>query len=341
MGGSNITPEEDGDQHSREALHWLIALQEEPEDQALRERFDVWRVTDIKNERAWLEAMNVWNVLGDVPEEQTARARLLPKIPPAQYVDSTFKQQRMQYRWMNRRYIAGASSLFVAVCLLIFSLPAINIWLYADHSTGIAELRKLTLEDGTIVHLGANSAIDVAFEPGHRHVRLLAGEAFFEVVADRTRPFTVDADNVGTTVLGTGFNVRLMSRGAEVSVAHGRVAVSHPKARAKTGPPLKAGDWARVFRGGIIKRGKKSPDLVGAWRAGNLIVHNETVGSVVDRLRRYYRGVIIMIDSNLSARHVTGVYKLNDPLNALRAVVLAHGATVHQFTPGIVVVSRF
>ncbi len=56
------------------------------------------------------------------------------------------------------------------------------------------ELRSLTLEDGTQVRLGPESALGVDFTAGERRVRLLKGEAFFDVVPNAARPFRVAAD---------------------------------------------------------------------------------------------------------------------------------------------------
>lgn len=333
-----IKPEEDGDKSAREALHWLIALQEEPDDRTLQAKFRVWRTANPGNERAWAEAAGVWDVLGDVPAERAAALRpdggSYEKDVPAEKTGT-------QVWRLGRRHVASVSVALGFMCLLFIFLPGINIWLNADYSTGIAELREVHLEDGSTVHLGANSAIDVAYTPDQRRVRLLAGEAFFEVTPDRARPFTVTAGEVDTVVLGTAFDVRLMSQGASVGVEHGSVAISYPDRQQEIGTPLRAGDWVRVSWDGDVERGETAPELMGAWRTGNLIVTDEAVGSVVDALRRYYPGVIMVMDLELSAQHITGVYKLDDPVSALQAVAAAHGATARQIGSGMVVISRF
>lgn len=329
---------EDGDKSAREALHWLIALQEKPDDRELQAKFYTWRAADPSNECAWVEAAGVWSVLGDVPTELAA-AKLHSNELPYRDVDTNAKVAG-EPAWRSR-YVAGVSVALGFMCLLFIFLPGINIWLNADYSTGIAELREVHLEDGTRVYLGANSAIDVAYALDQRRVRLLAGEAFFEVTPDRARPFIVGAGDVETVVLGTAFDVHLMSEGATVGVEHGSVAVSHPENHKKIDSPLGAGDWVRVSWNGDVERGESAPELMGAWRAGNLIVRDEAVGSVIDALRRYYPGVIMMMDPELSSQHITGVYKLDDPLSALQAVAAAHGATARQIGSGVVIISRF
>ena len=60
---------------------------------------------------------------------------------------------------------------------------------------------------------------------------------------------------------------------------------------------------------------------------------------VVDRLRPYFRGTIILAPSAPAGRSVTGVYNLADPVAALRGIARAQGATVSRITPWILLVS--
>jgi transmembrane sensor len=57
------------------------------------------------------------------------------------------------------------------------------------------------------------------------------------------------------------------------------------------------------------------------------------MADVVDDLRRYFAGSIVLVDADLAARRVTGVYNLADPVGALRAIVGAHGGSVRQVSP--------
>ncbi|HWA49115.1 MAG TPA: DUF4880 domain-containing protein, partial [Dongiaceae bacterium] len=55
---ASIPPVED-------ALTWLIALEEDPDDAVLRARFEAWRA---RNPAAWDEASNVWLLVGEAAE---------------------------------------------------------------------------------------------------------------------------------------------------------------------------------------------------------------------------------------------------------------------------------
>lgn len=85
------------------------------------------------------------------------------------------------------------------------------------------------LGDGTKVMLNAGSYITFPEKfPSHSREVFLEGEAFFEVVKDEQRPFSVVSGDVTTVALGTSFNVKAYCNVDEVEVAlvTGKVAVS-------------------------------------------------------------------------------------------------------------------
>ena len=333
-GVSLIRSDDEKEKATEEALHWLIALQEDPDDPGVLERLDTWVSSKPQNQQAWAEAQRVWNAIGET--QSVSASSPFAKTP---FVRQS--QERRGSSWRPRPLRVAASVAGVAsICLaVLFIRPAIDIWLHADYSTHIAETREIRLEDGSIAYLGADRAIDVAFEPGLRRLRLLSGEAYFEVEPDPQRPFQVAAGPLDATVLGTAFDVRMMSDGVSVAVNHGRVAVAAHDVRQELDAPLEAGDWVRVDRDGDVERGNDAPDLAGGWRSGMLVVKDRPVAEVIDEIRRHYRGSIVLADGALGKKRVTGVYNLGKPLDALYAVAQAHGARVRQISPWIVLVS--
>jgi transmembrane sensor len=206
----------------------------------------------------------------------------------------------------------------------------------ADAVTATAELRTITLPDGSTVVLAPESAIDIAFDDRRRLVRLLAGRAFFEVAHDADHPFVVAASNVETTVTGTAFDVRLADAEVEVSVQRGQVRVED----ASTTPPvhetLGAGDWLKIDATGAVHRLQQPTPL---WQRGQLVAIDRPVGDVVDELKAYFPGRILVTDDALAGKRVTGVYDLHDPAAALRALATAHGAKVHAISDWILILS--
>lgn len=233
-----------------------------------------------------------------------------------------------------------AAAGLAAACAAIIFQPAVSIWLRADYTTGVAETRRIPLEDGSIAFLGADSAIEIAYDASRRSVRLLSGQAYFEVRKDSVRPFHVVAGSVDTVDLGTAFDVRLRPDGVSVAVNHGSVAVTSPVVSEVLATPLVAGDWVRVGWGGTVQRGNDAPEFAGGWRSGMLAVKDEAVTDVFDEVGRHYRGKIIIAGGELGQRRVTGVYDLNKPVDAVHAVAQALGARVRQVSPWLIVVSE-
>ncbi|RZM19705.1 MAG: iron dicitrate transport regulator FecR, partial [Pedobacter sp.] len=106
-------------------------------------------------------------------------------------------------------------------------------WFYMDHQkaynvlSAVQEVSKETLPDGSKLVLNKNTTINYAdFKGSKRTISLEKGEVFCDVVPDKSRPFTVRANDVSITVLGTSFNVKHNEHFTEVIVKTGRVSVS-------------------------------------------------------------------------------------------------------------------
>jgi ferric-dicitrate binding protein FerR (iron transport regulator) len=89
-------------------------------------------------------------------------------------------------------------------------------------------LSTVVLPDGSKVILNAGTTISYpnVFTAGNREIEI-EGEAFFEVVHDAGRPFTVNAGELDVEVLGTQFNVKayMDDERIEVSLAQGKVGI--------------------------------------------------------------------------------------------------------------------
>ena len=132
----------------------------------------------------------------------------------------------------------------LAAAAAILLIATVAIWLWIDQnnnnqlavsSTGWEEVsnngndvRKVTLDDGTMVTLKPGSSLryPLHFEKNNRVIQL-KGEAFFEVTRDESRPCMVFALETVTKVLGTSFTVKAhdIDDEIEVTVRTGKVAV--------------------------------------------------------------------------------------------------------------------
>ena len=138
-------------------------------------------------------------------------------------------------------------------------------------------------------------------------------------------------------MLGTAFSVRLGADAIAVGVRHGHVRVE--QAQPPVAETLVAGEWLRVAWSGRAKRGAVAPDEVAAWIDGQIVARDRPLADMVDELRRYYGGMIVLSDQSFGQQRVTGVYNIADPGAALQAIAGAHGGSVRQITPWMLLVS--
>ncbi|MFT3802321.1 MAG: FecR domain-containing protein [Burkholderiaceae bacterium] len=311
-----------GNARTRQATEWLLQMREEPDDAVLRARVRAWISQSPANATAWAQVSEAYDLMGPASTPGTTPFRPLPQACAP----------RVRPRF-DKRAIVGAA---VAACAALIFVPGLWLTWRADYATGTAQQRTVTMADGSTVVLAPDSAVDIDDTDGARHVRLLTGRAFFEVRHDAARPFVVDAGAVRITDLGTAFDVALSEAGTDVAVAHGSVQVD----RAGLSRQLTAGSWLRIGADARITQGQEPPAQVAAWRQGQLIARDRTMAEVVDELRPYFSGKIVVLGDSLAQRRVAGVYELSDPVSALRALARAHpGVTVRRVTPWMLVVS--
>jgi len=304
-----------------EAAEWLLRLQAAPEEPALRREFETWLAGGKSRRRAWRSVQRVWTLSADLPAPARERETVVA-VPP-----------RVRSKGWRVLGIGLA-----AVAALYFA-PIVALQWMADYSTSVGELRDVTLEDGSIVHLDAGSAIAVNYGTERREVSLLAGRAFFEVVKSMGRPFVVRTEDATVAVTGTAFDIRTAADGSTVAVLSGRVEVG---LAADSGPArsLTAGESLTVERRSrTVEQARIPPADVASWREGRLVVDGASLAAVVEELGRYHRGFILIRDPELAARRVTGVFDLRRPLEALDAIAGSQRGSITRITPYLVLLS--
>jgi len=307
------------------ALDWLLRVHAAPEVPEIQQGLADWLAADPRHVEAYGKAEKVWRLTGHAAPAHAPR-----NAPPAP--DSVRPFQRLR----KRRNLAAAVTALAACLVLFLAWPTLQLHLQADTVSSAGEIARLEMPDGSIVTLGPRSAITSNYTPSARLVTLLSGEAFFEVAKDKTRPFSVLAAETSVTAVGTAFDVRLSDPKLTVEVAEGQVAVTGGGEKMR----LSAGQRLTLDRKTHeISRSDISRNRVASWRAGRLIVERARLEQVVARIRPYLRGSLVVTDDSLLDHEVSGVYDLRRPVEAIRAAFQPHGASVHEFTPYLLVVT--
>jgi len=331
-----------------EALDWIVALQETPDDLEARARFDQWRAAAPANARAWEESARIYAGIGEVSAAHSERwTRLRERhdaapitIPGARRRRSAHgtRAEARRASGKGRASIAAVLSAAAAALVVVLAAPEAALRWQADVVAGTGELRTMTLADGSHISLSPGSAVSIDYSAAERRIGLLRGQAWFDV-QDDPRPFRVAARHVETTDIGTAFEVGLTNGAIRVAVGHGIVQVDDARTGRTISERLVAGQAVSVDPTGKVLRGSAPPELIGAWRDGRIAVQDRPVSEVVDALRPWHRGVILVRPGTLAGRRVTGVYDLRDTAGAMTALTKAHGGRVTQVTPWLLILS--
>lgn len=301
-----------------EAADWMLRNSEAGGTAAEAEAFQQWLARDPENRRAY-----------------EAARRLMGEAGVAIGSDPALRDLPLRPAGAAKPILGSLLALVAAASMfLLFDGP---MRLRADVIAGTAEMPVVALEDGSTVQLNASSAIAHDFDSARRIVRLLRGQAFFEVAADPDRPFTVEAGDVRVTALGTAFDVRLGSDETDVTVSHNAVLVEFAAGGAAS---LRAQQGEQVaYQHATHARtiGAADEMLVLAWRRGQLVVDNAPLAYVVEEMGRHFPGRILVADDELARRRVSGTMTISDTDSAL--VFLEHALGVHtsRFGPLIII----
>ncbi len=306
-----------------EAAEWFVLLEDEPDDAALRDRFDAWLEADSVHSQAWARISDTAAIVARSPA--ALRDRWDAPAAPTPFT----------------RRLAGRGPALalaaMAAAVLVMLAPWFALHVRADHVSGSGSIRDIVLADGSKVRLGPDSAVGVSYDGSRRTIRLLAGQAWFDVAPDPVRPFSVAARGVTATALGTAFGVRLSDAEIGIEVDHGRVRVGGALP-ADIGD-LTAGRWVSVEEGRTAA-GDMPVSMMGAWRQREIHAVDQPISEVIDELRPWYAGRIVIVDAALADERVSGIYSTRDPAEALRVLVHPHGGTVTSLTPWLLIVSR-
>ena len=210
--------------------------------------------------------------------------------------------------------------------------------------TRVGEQRTIELDDGSVVTLNTGGQIVVDFSDPVRRVLLERGEAYFEVVEQPDRPFTVDLGIRSVTAIGTAFNIRKEPEHYQVAVIEGAVSLHELADALPASPPLITADgesvviparsqhrvqegWVAEFdvsRNEIRAFRPETMERYEDWRTGMLSFYREPLYQVVQELNRYSRRKILIEDStvmDLTVYTALSVHEIDSALDGLEKLL--------------------
>jgi transmembrane sensor len=323
-------------------------------------RFVAWLKESPRNVRDFLLMLSLDQALDEIDDRrlqsiESLIARADERITPLPSGRSPAFHAARRRRW--KFAAAAAASVLLAVSGgWVFLLHGRGGWQQYDTARG--EQRTFELEDGSVVYLNTRSSLRVRLAARTREVRLLRGEALFQVHHDPARPFLVSTDDAVVQAVGTQFDVYRREDGTVVSVLEGRVNVTpavtadssgglqapaqlhgtHARAASQR---LNASEEARVSHAGSvsIREVNNVSDSV-AWRERRLIFRDQTLEEIVVEFNRYRASPIRLQGGGVAERVYTGVFDADDADSLLQVLSRDPALEVDRSGESIVVRSR-
>jgi transmembrane sensor len=264
----------------RIAADWL-AREDRGLDPAEEAAMQGWLAQSTLNRVAYLRLKGAWDRADRLAVLRAPPTRPAPEETP---------------RYAGWRQLAAAI-LFLAVSAaaayyLLSRPPAAQ-----TYETERGSTRQVELADGSRMQLNTDTRLRAEVTGTSRTVTLVSGEAFFDVVHDEKRPFTVYAGNRRITDLGTRFSVYRKNDDVRVTVQEGRVRVDLLDNPALSSPVVAEGGHAVIARGAeTLLIAKSAGDIANdlSWRGGMLVFNQQTLSEVAEQFNRYNNQQIVV-----------------------------------------------
>lgn len=348
------------------AAEWVVRLSSGSITSAEESQFFDWLRRSPLHVTEYLRAEATWLALDDVTQRDKTDVSTLLRERAANVVDLAACKRRPPNAGSGSceapkppgltsrlRVVVAAT---VATFLLLGAILApwiTGLFVTQTYSTGIGELRRVVLADGSVVELNTRTEVRVRLGDTFRDVYLENGEAYFEVAPDPERPFRVISDAATVQALGTQFSAYRQSEQTVVTVVEGRVAVSEARPGGTRSTPARSPKSMRKHQDAA------RPDVVElaagyrvvvpvsgggdglrpipidaraatAWRQRRLVFENATLAEVVGEFNRYNRRQLLVEDPELASRRISGVFYADRPQALVHFLAKQSGVVVQE-----------
>jgi transmembrane sensor len=334
-----------------QAADWWVLLHSESATSADHREFGEWVARSPERVQAYLQTARLHQALQsgsvrwpDTPpevlirESQQAGANVVPLSPVASEPPRGSSRSRSRPRFRFAVGLAAVLLLGVGSAWLVLTSPQ-------QFKTKFGEERSILLDDGSRVTLNTESTIQVELDKHHRLVRLMKGEALFDVARDPRRPFDVRTGSALLRVVGTQFNVDQRPDQTVITVLEGRVQVASEAARETAALPpgglvLASGDRIVVTRAGLgVPLHGVNVAAATSWTQHQLIFEHRPLGEVATEFNRYNRDKVVIEGAALERQEVTGVFQSNDPVSFVAFLTSIPGVHIRKGADGAHIVA--
>lgn len=307
------------DRIAREAAEWAVLVDSPSFGSDAAARFRTWVRRSPDHRDAFLRANRAWTEL-----DQLEALKLHPDIVTLLTSDETESSpaSKPSPALDRRAVLAGAGGVLV--------LGAAGYSAFAPgpaeaFETGVGEQRTVELADGTHVVLNASSRLEARVGGERREVRLLAGEALFAIAENPTGLFSITTPTGAVEAASGEILVKLLPRGARVSVLSEGARVSRRGLVAQRAS-ITVGAGAEVVLGGDVTVDQANPGQLArrlSWRDGVLSFDDTPLAEAAADVTRQTGVAFIFADPALARLRVGGLVRADD-VDAFLALLRAN-----------------
>jgi len=297
----------------KEAAFWFARLRSDELGEEDRARFSRWLAADPAHVSAYADYQGLWSDLDEVAASGTILAMRREALKAAER-----PRRAPRPRWIPMGAIAAGIAMALMGGWVLTQAPALVPQAVssspATYRTEVGERSSITLADGSVVQLNTDSVLEVDFVDGRRGLKLVRGQALFEVAHDRNRPFVVQAGGQQITALGTAFDVHVEAGETRVTLIEGRIEVKRvngtalfpvaPEVRRLTAGEELVAIEARPF---VVRVADVEKAV--SWREGRVVFSDEPLAQVVEEINRYSTRKVVLGDGDLGEMRVSGVFR--------------------------------
>ena len=223
----------------------------------------------------------------------------------------TQKPQRMINQWMRYAaiFIVALSLGFMADFLLNRETSS-PISQHIEYSSEKGSVSKIHLEDGSTIWLSSGTKLKLDKNDSGETTARLDGEAYFDLVPDPDRKFTVDLGQFKVRDIGTCFNIRAYESEQTISttLVEGRIDLIR-----NSGEPfltVKPGELISYDKSNKnIVVNQQDPSIVTAWTEGKFVFIDQPLSEICKELENWYNIEIQITDQKLANTRYTSVVK--------------------------------
>ena len=296
---------------------------------AEQDEFSSWLAADPRHGEWWAKRRQAWSEFDVLTEWRPEHS----SEPNPDLLAAPRRGRRNGLKWVFPVSLALAAGVAVALIVLRPAPAGKNVPVIA----AAAGYESRALDDGTVVELNGGAEIEVQFTAAERRVRLVRGEAHFQVAKNPLRPFVVEAGGVAVRAVGTAFNVLLGSQAVDVLVTEGRVRVDPPAAAAaaRVAPDVSAGQRVVVSLSGgaapvvsTVSEEEIARRL--AWQPRLLDFSATPLAEVAAEFNRRNRTQLVLADPALRAMPIVASFRSDNLDGFVRMLEISAGVSAER-----------